>query len=200
MEYSPIGDVFACMYRDSVINMFDATTGELVKTLDGEAGRQSTWTFAFSADGTRIAAPCGEDVAIWNVTSGEIERRLRGNTSAIAGVKFSPDDSRVASISADGSVALWSAETGEILWIAHGHEGTPIAIAFHPDGDRLVTTAQEIRVWESATGKSVLTLRPHAGTIGRAEFSPDGSRLLTADWNDWVIVSDAGPSRLDESR
>jgi WD40 repeat protein len=56
-------------------------------------------------------------VKVWNVFTGEILKTLRGHTSSVWSVSFSPDGAIVASGSADETVRLWNIETGQCLRI-----------------------------------------------------------------------------------
>jgi WD40 repeat protein len=64
-------------------------------------------------------------------------------------VAFSPDSSRVAAVSADGTAQLWDAATGRSALMLRGHEEQVWALAFAPDGRSLVTGSWDgtARVW-----------------------------------------------------
>ncbi len=55
--------------------------------------------FAFDADGRRLAAPLRRDpatVGIWDVALGRLEATVRGSSSLVTAVAFSPDGERLA--------------------------------------------------------------------------------------------------------
>ena len=107
---------------------------------------------------------------------------LTGHTGAVWGVAFSPDGTRLATTSDDGTARLWDSTTGESLLTLTGHTGRVRGVAFSPDGTRLATTSDDdtARLWDSTTGESLLTLTGHTGGVWGVAFSPDGTRLATA--------------------
>ena len=90
---------------------------------------------------------------------------LRGHTDAVNGVAYSPDGTRLASASSDGTVQVWDAITGqEVLPPLRGHTGVVYAVAYSPDGRTLASASHDktVRVWDATTGQSFADCsRPH---------------------------------------
>ena len=56
-----------------------------------------------------------ESIRLWDVVHAASPRRtLRGHAGSIHALAFSPDDKRLISAGADGSVRVWNVETGEV--------------------------------------------------------------------------------------
>ena len=144
----------------------------------------------FSPDGSRLAtagdpdellstegAGTPGDGYVYDVASGERELTLSGHEDRLLEVRFSPDGSRLATSSVDGTAAIWDAETGERLLVLPGHAEDFVSSSFSPDGTRLLTTdsAGAVRVWDTRNGRVKLDLSDQ-GLCGGV-LSPDGTHI-----------------------
>jgi WD40 repeat protein/serine/threonine protein kinase len=122
---------------------------------------------------------------------------FKGHTSPVAGVCFSPDSTRVASASLDGTIKVWDSASGQELLTLKGH-GMEGDVCFSPDGTRLASASNEagnnpgdVKVWDSTSGQELLTLKGHTGPVYGVRFSPDGTRLASASTDQTVKVWDS---------
>ncbi|RPJ24401.1 MAG: hypothetical protein EHM33_17965, partial [Chloroflexi bacterium] len=115
------------------------------------------------------------------------------HADVVGDVTYSPDGTRLATASDDGTAKIWNAATGKELLTLN--TGPSASVAFSPEcvsppeasaercGTRLATANYEAKtatIWDAATGHELLTLTGHTGGVNQVVFSPDGTRLATA--------------------
>jgi WD40 repeat protein/DNA-binding SARP family transcriptional activator len=100
-------------------------------------------------DAPTQASYLGDTVHVWDAASGRRVSTLTGHSGGVLDLEFSPDGSRLATASFDGTVWLWDARSGEPIEVLRGHDGTVSSVAFSPDGSRLASVGTEgvVRVW-----------------------------------------------------
>ena len=75
---------------DKTIKLWNATTGECLRTLDGHSSY--VHSVAFSPDGTTLASGSYDmTIKLWNTNTGECLRTLEGHGDYVRSVAFSPD-------------------------------------------------------------------------------------------------------------
>ncbi|CCA69814.1 related to WD40-repeat protein (notchless protein) [Serendipita indica DSM 11827] len=126
----------------------------------------------------------------------DLPQALRGHTSSVRGVAFSPDGSRIISGSSDSTIRVWDAETGQTLGEPlRGHNKSSVnAVAFSPDGSRFVSGSWDntLRLWDAETAKPLgEPLEGHEDSVNAVAFSPDASRIASASWDKAIRLWDA---------
>jgi WD40 repeat protein/serine/threonine protein kinase len=100
------GRLLASAGWDRVVKIWDAQTWQLHRELPDPSG--GIESIAFHPTHRRVLAWGSMDgaVKVWNLPSPEV-RTLRGHTSWVVGVAFSPDGKWIASASLDGTIKFW---------------------------------------------------------------------------------------------
>jgi WD40 repeat protein/serine/threonine protein kinase len=188
------------------VKVWDSGSGKELLSLKGHTAALNS--VAFSPDGQRLASADGRydwqkerwlsgELKVWDAFSGQELLTLMGHASAFTSVAFSPDGTRLASASTDGTVKVWDVVSGQEVLTLKGHTGAVNSVAFSPDGKRLASGGGgdskpgEVKVWEAAGGQEVLTLPGHNSSVYSVAFSPDGKRLASSCWSE-VKVWDSG--------
>ncbi|MCL4298629.1 MAG: protein kinase [Anaerolineae bacterium] len=109
---------------------------------------------------------------------------LTGHTDDLRGIDFSPDGTRLATASWDGTAKVWDAASGQELLTLSGHADRVNRVVFSPDGTRLATNSFDdtIKIWDAASDQELYTLLSgHEGGVFGLAFSPDGKHLATGN-------------------
>jgi len=184
VAFSPDGRLIAAdgrpSYYGGTITLWDAQTGEQIKTILGH--RYYPLSVAFSPDGRRIVSGEWEHrvARVWDASTGAQLMALRGHKDRVGCAAFSPDGKYIISGSDDKTVKLWDAASGSELMTFQGHKDIVRSVAFSPDGKRIVSAGRErtVKIWDAATGDELMNLA-HPDGVYSAAFSPDGACIVT---------------------
>jgi WD40 repeat protein len=132
VAFSPDGNRIAAGDATDAIRIWDASTGQEIKSLSGHQG--ILCTVLFTADGKRLVSGAYDGtIRIWDCATGEEILTLRGHKNAnVECLDLSPDGKRIVSASFT-TVKLWDAETGAELMTVSPEYGA-LGVAFSPDG------------------------------------------------------------------
>ncbi len=175
------------------LKMWDAVTWHPVETFQGSHGIKAC---AFSPDGDYVVSAGGNRalngfIEVWDPSRKSSLLRQSTNTTKVFRCEFSPDGTKVASATVEGSLKLWDAESGEELLTLEDYQGRikvnqralPYrrTCAFSPDGKRIVSAydPEELKVWDTRTGALLFTMPIKEGTIESFNYSPDGMRIVS---------------------
>jgi len=171
---------------ENFVHILDGSGKEKFKLAAGIGGIS---VIGFSPDGRTVAAGSYDtDLRLWNVSNGELLRRVDELTVSMFAMSFSPDGKWLATAGVDRIVYLWDTATWRIARKLTGQPEMISALDFSPDGKRLVTggfselTAGhpvKILVWDLASGKPTLTFDAPRQVTATA-FSPDGKWVAAA--------------------
>ncbi len=149
--------------------------------------------FAKSSD-LLLSAGHDNTVRVWNASSGESIKVLRGHGRWVRDCIVSDDGRSVVSAGYDGTVRLWDIEGYEELRVLRGkvlsgHEDGIMAAEFSNDSQRVVTASRDrtVKTWDSKTGAQLRQFREgHKFLASDAVTYQDGRYLATAAGDETV--------------
>src|SRR6266849_3939945 len=205
VAYSPVGLVIATASSGGSAQLWDATSGRVLRPPPGHGvpvhGEPVTGLVAglgFSPNGTLVATAGSFGVRLWDVVSGNevvLPSPIRESVSSVA---FSLHGKRLAT--GGRGVSFWDTASGKKLAGMSGDEGSHsfASVAFSPVAERLAAlTTGKVQFWDCSIPE-----KPRlSATVGAsiyysrgAVFSPDGNWLAFVGW---TTFSDAnGTMRL----
>jgi WD40 repeat protein/serine/threonine protein kinase len=186
MDQSPDGKVLAVPLDEDVI-LFEAATGEHIRTLKGPGGRVVQVTF--SRDSRFLAAHTWYEgwngsVRVWDLVTGTelFTKPVPGHKVSCTSA-FSADGSRLVG---DGSDRLhvWDARTGAETQTVPIVPAGCARVCFSPDGRRLAAAlwyGRSVKVfdWDGARLVESSTLKAHSEEVMTVAYSPDGKYLAS---------------------
>ena len=136
---------------DETLKVWDAATGQEVRTMRGHAGRIRS--VALSADGKRMVS--GSDdrtLEGWDTASAQEIYTLTGHTKVVSSVALSVDGKRIVSASEDNTLKIWDAATGKEWHTLTGHVGAVTSVAWSSDGRRILSGSDDgtVKIWDAS--------------------------------------------------
>ena len=185
---------------DSIICLWDVTTGNLLKTLTGVD------ILSFNPDGHTVVTRDFDDwlgkINLYDISTGTLRKSLTPSSRSVLSAVFSPDGYTLAisSIHEDESefnnnddslLYLWNVATDLHLKTLTVVRGTECPLVFSPDGhilahgDELTEYIINIKLWDVNTGMMLKDITGVKGYIvDILTFSPDGCILASASGGD----------------
>lgn len=194
---------------DMDVKICDTNTGQRLLTYPVQepvAGRQTSYTLAWSPDGSTIASAAanpGHSIQFWDAHSGQPLHYLSGNKPfALA---WSPEGNSIL-IRTSAGVQVQDVNTGQIVFStsaslptvpdeirsspyeeAHPH---PHTVSWSPDGKyiALADGQKQVQIWNVASKSLVYTYNDHTDLVLAVAWSPDGSHIASAGMDQTVRV------------
>ncbi|HWY85737.1 MAG TPA: hypothetical protein VNX28_03380 [Gemmataceae bacterium] len=169
-----------------------------------EAG---VFDIAVSKNGQTFAVACGDNaVRIYDWKTNAVRQTLRGHTTRVWSVAFSPDGLKLASCSGEyqespepGEIIIWDLAKGTAETKLAGNRGT-FGVTYSLDGTVLYSCGWDrtVKVWDLASGKEKASMKGHEGPVRRVILMPDGKSIASTSMDGYVRVWN--PRTLQEER
>ena len=195
LAWSPDGKYITSAGDNSMVQVWDVTTGRTVFTYRGHAsssgGTTAIKTVAWSPDGKRIASGGADKrIHVWDALTGGNIVVYYAHTDTINVLTWSPGGTHIASASDDKSVHIWDASTARKVLIYTGHSESVTSLAWSPDGIRIASGSRDetVRIWHALTGGTITTYSGHTDWVSTISWSPDGKSIASGSWDKTIQV------------
>lgn len=201
LDFSADGRRFALAYdgaaaapraeRKGTVNIYGATTREIVKVVRAEASELGE--IRFSPDGRTLAVAAGDEfpplgeISLWDVEQGTRTAVIPVEKHATKRVRYSPSGKLLAFDDAQGAAVVDVATAAVRSRFAC--EGEVNDVRFSPNDEFLVVATQgevdgRLAVFDLKTGKPTAWFDDFTEKPFAVAFSPAGDRLVVASWHD----------------
>ena len=195
---SPGGDLVASGSKDDSLRLWDAVTGEELRTFLGHG--DDVLAVAFSPDGDLLASGGRDDtVRIWSVRTGDEIDQLDGHAYAVTSLAFSADGTSLLSGSEDHTAIAWDLATGEPRQQIAGRPDYPTltSVALSADGRLAVVGGRGGEAWLFDLKKGRLRQAfPHGHDAVAVALSADGTRAFVGGTDGRGTLWDAQSGQL----
>ena len=178
-EFSPDGEsVVAIPERGGVIVWRVDRPERAQRVLTGHRGHVNE--LDFTNDGRLVTAGSDRTVRVWDLASGKAVV-MRGHEDEAGTAVFSPDGTKVLSVSYDGTLRLWDSRTGVALAVLKSGEGELYDVAMSADG-KIATLGEDetVRVFDCDVCGSIEQVRSVARSRGPRPLSAEERRQFLA--------------------
>jgi WD40 repeat protein len=212
LAFTPDGKHIVSSGGDKVIRVWDWQTGKTIRTFRGDLQSSGgSWgqifAMALSPNGSWLASGgsfAGDSygaIRLYDFTSGALVALLKGHSTFVASLAFSPDSKRLVSGGFDFAAIIWDVETRALVHRLVGHKADIDTVGFTPDGVRVLTGSADtsLKLWGVKDGKEIATLSGHKGQVFRLAVSPSGKLFASGSADGEIRLWDGKTGRYMRS-
>lgn len=192
VSFSPDGALLASGGRDNKVRIWNAATGENLRTIEGH----NDWVMsvAFNNTGTLLLSGSRDDtVRMYDVATGVPLRIITQHQADVTAVTFNPDGGVIASGGRDGKIRLHSAEGQRVIELDQFGQAV-WDLAFDPHGEILTSASEDGSIWLwGLWGSQAATLQRlvgHEGPVVSIQYSANGDYLISGGLDGTVRLWD----------
>ncbi len=209
VELAPDGRLLATVCQDRLVQLWDAKSGELVRSLGSH--KLLCRSVSFSHDGSKLVSGGSDGAIVWDVTDGvRIGEPAKPADVGVHGGTFLPGGDEIL-MHTNNSIVIWRLFDGKVVNVYRLGKDADIigfggSLAVSPDGRFAAFTsaghnpavANEVSLLEIESKRVIRRFIGHTLQIGAIAFSPDGQRLVTTGSDTSLRVWDVGTGREEQ--
>jgi WD40 repeat protein len=180
--------IVSTSWRDNCLSLWDTKSLKKVRDFN-----EPNWTrtAVFLPGNNAIASGNHENnIRIWNVANGSVERTLAGHTDWVESLFVTKDGKYLVSGSMDKTIRVWDLATGKLFKTLTNHQGGVNALAISPDGNYFASSSLDktIKLWNATSFEEITSLDNQENIVLCLAFSPDGKLLASSGMDKTIKV------------
>ena len=191
--YSGDGKYIASASLDGVVNIWDASNGDLIQSIKDHGWKMSA---CFSPD-DKYLVYASSAIVIYDIASKKAIHIFFGHGNHINTISFSPDGKYMVSASYDNKINIYDFSVNHFeddnpIKTLLGHSKSVTSASYSPDGRFILSSSWDgsIIIWDAKTGYPVSKKECCSDGVDFACYSPDGKRIAVAA-GDSITIRDA---------
>lgn len=187
VQHAAYTEALADMEAASFEPQWPGVNGDVRGVLEGVDNNGIVHAVAFSADGTKMVTTGQNTVTLRNAVTGQLIRELPVHPSQITSADFSPDGTKLVTVSWDKTAKLINVADGAVL------KSTPILnigsnVRFMADGVRIMISSadQPLQMWNTST-QWIVSMNNGGSILG--DLREDHDSIVYAQNRDVVVRS-----------
>ena len=173
-QFDPTGARVVTATSDGTVAIWNSATGKREGEDLRETGNVSH--IAFSHDGRILGTVVDQTLSLWDMNGSPHLRFRLPHSRRIACLRFTPDDSAVATGTNDGRVQGYGVSSGKPIGEPIREDGAIASIDMDAKGERflIATAAGTARIWRPPPRYPLAERFDHGGSVESMNVSPDG--------------------------
>lgn len=165
---------------DNSIHIWDIESGQEVRVMKGYSNRVAS--VACNKVGGQFASTSVENIIIWDLKAGKIDKLLTGNTDYVYNVNYSPNQKKIISGSRNHFIKTWNIETGKPeLSLSFG--GNEVSSVSYSSDEKVILAANRdktIKILDAVSGKELQSFTGPKSYVNTVAFSPSENKIIAA--------------------
>ncbi len=183
VAYSPDGKMLASAPQNGVVQLWEADTGKLIKTLTGSATSSLSW----SADSKLLATTTYTTAVVWDVETAKPKQTF--DACGINPPIWVPKMPFITGV-ATNTPSVCDPASGKVQCKLEGHTAPVYSFAWSRDGKTLATGGADatVRLWEMPSGTPLATYKGHTAFVHAIAWMSDSKSLASASSDKTIRV------------